>query len=196
MSPLDANGLSVDYSGYIATYSGQIIEPLNPDPGAIMIEDIAHSLSQQCRFTGHTKMFYSVGQHSVLASGYVEDEKYRLWALLHDATEAYLADMARPIKHQPGFGDVYRKAEDLLMKAIIDRFGLTDERPMPEAVQKIDNLLLGAEIKLLMPSHVIFEGWEMSSKLSKYDFEEWTPMETEAEFLAIYTELGGSYVSS
>ena len=193
MNKLDDNGLNVDFSGYIATFSGAIIEPLNPDPEAIKIEDIAHSLSLQARFTGHTKHLYTVGQHSLLAAKYAAND-YKLWALLHDGTEAYLADMARPIKHQPGFGDVYREAEDLLMKAIIDRFGLVDERPMPAEVKRVDDLLLGHEIVYLMPNIPIFEGWSRDTTIEEEYFQYWDPRAIEVEFLLTFRELGGEYV--
>jgi len=84
----------------IGLFSGGTFDILNPRAEDVRIEDIAHALSQQCRFTGHTKTFYSVAQHSVLASTLVAapDE---LWALLHDASEAYMGDMNRPLKHAP-----------------------------------------------------------------------------------------------
>ena len=84
-------------SSGIITFTGKIIDPINPDPEDIDIRDIAHSLSQQCRFTGHTSEFYSVAEHSVLVSEAVPARDAAL-GLMHDATEAYLADLAKPIK--------------------------------------------------------------------------------------------------
>src|SRR6266496_1501995 len=90
--------------GAIMTYSGELITPLNPDPDDIQIEDIAHALSNQCRFSGHCKQFYSVAEHSCRVSDLCSYE-HQLGGLLHDGTEAYLSDIARPIKQQPGFGE-------------------------------------------------------------------------------------------
>jgi hypothetical protein len=182
-----------NYTGHIATFGGHTIAPFDPNPEDIYIEDIAHALSMQCRFTGHTKTFYSVGQHSFLASEYVEDDSLRLWALLHDGTEAYLADIARPVK---AMWPEYKVYEDVLMKAIIDRFGLVDDRPMPKAVKDVDDLLLANEIRLLMPEHEVYQGWDDYPHLAKYDFEPWTPADTEDTFLQTFYDLGGEYVSS
>lgn len=161
--------------GAIVTYTGKAIEPLNPDPALICIEDIAHSLSNVCRFTGHTRFFYSVAQHSVLASRMVPHE-HALTALLHDASEAYLSDFARPIKQQPEFGDVYRVIEERLMLAIVVRFGI--EWPMPPAVKHADEVLLRTEQRDLMPPLLRFPGDEyLDEKIAP-----WPPSHAELAF--------------
>ena len=81
------------------TASGRLVDPFNLRLEDIAIEDIAHSLSMQCRFNGHCARFYSVAEHSVLVSRLVLP-KNRLWGLLHDAQEAYLGDIITPIKQQ------------------------------------------------------------------------------------------------
>ena len=88
---------------------------------------MAHSLSQICRFLGHTDGFYSVAQHSVLVSEHVPHED-ALWGLLHDASEAYLCDLPAPIKRDPEMS-IYRIAEDRLMLAVCERYGLPPEMP-------------------------------------------------------------------
>src|ERR1700674_199080 len=80
--------------------------PLEED---VCIEDIAHSLSLLCRFTGHVKQFYSVGEHSVRVS-YLCPPEYQLWGLLHDAGECYAGDVNRPLKYSPGM-EAYREYE-------------------------------------------------------------------------------------
>ena len=88
--------------GCIKTYTGIMIDPLHPDADQIVITDIAHALSMLCRANGHFKSFYSVGQHSInciqeaKARGY--SRKVQLACLLHDASEAYLSDVTRPVK--------------------------------------------------------------------------------------------------
>src|SRR5579885_2784587 len=85
------------HGDWIQTYCGVAFYPLDPRPEEILIEDIAHALSMLCRFTGHVKRFYSVAQHCVYVSHRC-DPKDALWGLLHDAAEAYLNDISRPVK--------------------------------------------------------------------------------------------------
>ena len=83
--------------GWVQTVTGKAFYPLKPDPSLISIEDIAWALSMQCRFAGHVLHFYSVAEHCVYISNSVPMED-ALWGLLHDATEAYLTDVPRPLK--------------------------------------------------------------------------------------------------
>ena len=104
----------------IRTFSGKMINPLNPDSSQINLKDIAHALSNICRFTGHVRRFYSVAQHCVLVSSncYLDNA---LAGLLHDASEAYLCDIASPVKHQPEFTS-YRIAETRLQNMIYKKY--------------------------------------------------------------------------
>lgn len=141
---------------WIQTYTGRAFWPLDPRPGDVCIEDIAHALSNLCRYTGHCKEFYSVAQHSVLVSEYIEQvgpsvkemPHLHLWALLHDASEAYLHDLPRPLKHAPGFGDLYRKYETALMRVICQHFGLDPKEP--GEVREADTVLLMTEVRDLL----------------------------------------------
>lgn len=129
--------------GYIRTFTGKHINPLDPDPELIDPLDIAHSLALVNRFTGHTRAPMSVAQHSCLVHDYV-GESYRLEALLHDASEAYLSDLARPVKSQEEM-NFYRVAEFKLMEAISEKFDFIF--PLPETVKEADNVLLHTEIR-------------------------------------------------
>jgi len=124
---------------WMQTFTGLQFWPLDPRPEEICIEDIAHSLSLQCRYAGHVKKFYSVGEHSWRVSQ-VCDPENELWGLLHDAGEAYLVDLPRPIKHFSALGDEYRLIEKRLMIAVCLRFGLPEIEP-PD-VKKSDDFLL------------------------------------------------------
>lgn len=142
---------------FIETRTGKRFEPLAPAAEDIRIEDIAHALANQCRFSGHTKVHYSVAEHSVRVSELLEACGYgngvQLWALLHDASEAYLVDIPSPLKALPEFAP-YRAAEARLMAAICDRFGLPREEPA--AVRVADETLLATEARDLMayrPEH-------------------------------------------
>lgn len=137
---------------FIELASGRAFRPLSPDPGAIEIEDIAHALSNQCRFSGHTRVHYSVAEHSVRVCNLLHDwgcsKEIQLWGLLHDATEAYLVDIPSPLKHTEAFRG-YRVAEKALMLAVCTRFGLPVDQP--SEVTKADLVLLATEARDLMP---------------------------------------------
>src|SRR6266496_3875421 len=107
---LDSEITMVSGNGEIILASGKWFNVFNPKPEDVDIRDIAHALSNQCRFTGHTKEFYSVAQHSVLVSTFCAPED-AAWGLLHDASEAYLSDIASPVKKHPDFGPFYLEAE-------------------------------------------------------------------------------------
>ena len=130
---------------WILTHTGTKFHPLSPNPQNIHIEDIAHSLSLQCRFNGHSHQFYSVAEHSVRLSNIVEPD-VALWGLLHDAGEAYFSDLPRPIKNQfPRF----RELEDALVAIIMQKYGLPPE--MPPVVKKADDIMLITELRDIMP---------------------------------------------
>jgi len=129
--------------GFITTYTGKVIYFEKPDPASIDIIDIAHALSNQCRFAGHTKRFMSVAEHSILVS--LQCPEYGLEGLLHDASEAYMVDMPTPIKRKIKDYKVY---EDRLMSAIFTRFQL--KYPLPQEVHDADRAQLVREAKELV----------------------------------------------
>lgn len=139
--------------GAIRTYTGRLFRPLTPAVGDISIVDIAHAQSQIVRFTGHTRVAYFLAQHSVEVSRRCgRSAVASLIGLLHDASEAYLTDIPRPLKHLPEFAP-YREAERALMDAVYRRFGLAaDVAPHEAAVKRADELMLAVEIRDLMPS--------------------------------------------
>jgi hypothetical protein len=126
---------------YMVTYTGKEFYPLDPNPGDIDIKDIAHALSNCCRFTGHVKNFYSVAQHSVMVSELCEPEN-ALAGLLHDASEAYLSDVARPVKYTEQM-EGYRAIEHHLEEVIFAKFGLPF--PMTKDIKLADDMALLAE---------------------------------------------------
>lgn len=131
---------------YIQTHTGTRFHPVDPRHEDIHIEDIAHALGNICRFTGHTRSFYSVAQHSVLVSHSVPLE-YALEALLHDASEAYLADIAKPVKSLYALRD-YEKLENLVMLAISQKFGF--EYPFHPIIKEADGRMLFTEKRDLL----------------------------------------------
>lgn len=129
----------------ILLFSGQLFDPLNPEPDKIKIEDIAHALSLIPRWTGHTKHFYSVAQHSLRCAALGKPEM-ALELLMHDATEAYLLDMATPIKHRM---PEYKRAEKKLSNTIDFVFDLHTGF-YQEEIKMIDRLVLDEEYYHLM----------------------------------------------
>ncbi len=143
---------------WIQTASGRKFYPLRPRAADLHGPDIAHALAQLCRFTGHCHRFYSVAEHSVrvsrLAVTYLPDdatpEVRRMvarWGLFHDASEAYLCDIAAPIKRMPIF-DAYRAAEKKLERAIAEWLGLPID--MPAEVKQADLVMLATEARALL----------------------------------------------
>lgn len=113
-------------TGDFTTFSGKLVNIHKPKPEMICIEDIAHALSNICRFNGHTPRHYSVAQHSIFVSNLMkqngENVEMRLHGLMHDAAEAYIQDIIKPLKHILG-GD-YASIEHRFEMVICERFGL------------------------------------------------------------------------
>ena len=138
---------------YITTVSGKHFYPLDPDPKDIDIEDIAHALSLICRANGHFKVFYSVAQHCIscaeeaAARGY--SDEVILGCLLHDASEAYLCDVTRPVKKTlPEYMQAEIKLQDMIWKRFIGRelSGIEQNQ-----IFEIDDHILSMEFHRLMP---------------------------------------------
>lgn len=178
-------------TAFIETYLGERFQPLAPNPASIFIEDIAHALSNQCRFSGHTREFYSVAQHSVLVSELLEewgeDEDVCLWGLMHDASEGYLVDLPTPLK-QAEFGNDYRFAEKHLMRIICLRFGMTTMEP--ERVRVADAVMLATEARDLMPFKK--EHWgALQVRPRDERIDPWIPKVAEFRFLERFRWLDG-----
>lgn len=158
---------------WMQTYTGRQFYPLDAHAEDVDPIDIAHGISMQCRYNGHVKRFYSVAEHCVVMSEYLEgigaSANDSLYALLHDATESYVGDMVRPLKkHIPLFSQI----EDGVMVAIAERFGL-DSAVMPDTVREADNRILLDEraellgeataawsVEDLTPLGVQIKGWD------------------------------------
>lgn len=167
---------------WMLTATGGIFYPLDPLASEVRIEDIAQALSQICRFGGHTPEFYSVAQHSVLVS-HACDPADALWGLLHDASEAYLADIIRPVKrHIVG----YREAEARVMVAVCERFGLALEEPA--SVTIADGRVLGAEKRDILPHPP--RVWDAPDPINDR-ITPWPREEAKHRFLARFAELEG-----
>lgn len=146
-----------NYEHWIETFGGHPIDPLKPEPCRIWRHDIAHALSNQCRFSGHTTEFYSVAQHSVLVSRLVgtwtDCVKTRFLALYHDASEAYLQDMPTPIKRQmPEYRAAEERLQTMIEATLFPEFAGDGawKREADRLVKKADLILLATEARDLM----------------------------------------------
>lgn len=142
---------------WILTRSGRKFDLARPTADMVDPADIAHSLSMQCRFNGHTNRYYSVAQHCFLVADLVSAE-HQLAALLHDATEAYVGDMVRPLKEGMrnwanchGLACAYATTEQHVWEAICERFNLSPV--LPASVEHADLVALATEKRDLMPNH-------------------------------------------
>lgn len=172
----------------IRTYSGVFFSPLRPSPEDILPEDIAHSLSLTCRANGHFRCFYSVGQHSLACEAEAHAAglpvKVRLACLLHDASEAYISDITRPVKL--GLPE-YREIEKRLQDTIYRRFGIDpeDTGTMRE-VARIDDAMLYHEF-LELGGHALFDE---APEIITAPFFGFIPFEeTEEQFMTVFKNL-------
>jgi len=169
---------------FMQTFNGRKYWPMSPRPHEVHIEDIAHSLSLQCRYAGHCIKFYSVAEHSVLIARHLAAKhapEVALAGLLHDAPEAYCVDIPRPLKP---YLTNYRAIEQDNWLAIAARFQLN--RELPREVHEADNRIIADELVNLreMSWHARYAGKELGVKL-RY----WSPEEAETEFLATFDAL-------
>lgn len=134
----------------LRTFTGKLVDVANLKPADIDIVDIAHALSHQCRFAGHTQRFYSVAEHSLVVMDFIRknfpaDFRLQLTALLHDSSEAYLVDLPRPVKQAM---PQYKVLEDAAMATIARVFNI--EWPLPVIVKEVDDYVLKYELITIM----------------------------------------------
>jgi hypothetical protein len=131
-------------AGLITTASGRILDLFDPQPDQICIEDIAHGLAYTCRFAGQLAEFLSVAQHSVVVALLLSHGQ-RFHGLLHDAAEAYIGDVSKPLKLMPEMAG-YVQIERRLQRAIANKFGVPEHKT-PE-VERADRLAQANEASL------------------------------------------------
>lgn len=166
---------------WIQTFTGRQFWPTEPRAADVDIVDIAHSLAMQCRYSGHCKIFYSVAEHCVHVSHFLPPE-LRLWGLLHDAGEAYLTDVPRPIKpFLPGF----KELEASVMRVICARYGLP--RDEPAEVKRVDTAILADEMAQVMGPPPA--DWLLPENPLGVTIEGWMPERAKAEFLRRFDRL-------
>jgi hypothetical protein len=169
---------------WMQTHGGRQFWPLDPHPEEIDIEDIAAALSKLCRYGGHCLRFYSVAEHCVHVASAAR-ASLAMTALLHDASEAYLSDVIRPIKSRL---TNYVEIEAALERAIAVRFGTVC--PMPEEVKRLDNAILWTEmLQNMAPPPEPWTKWLTDAPLD-ITLQFWAPDKAEAEFLTAFRRYG------
>lgn len=160
---LEECGDDVLYGDWMATFTGKKFHPLCPTVDMICLTDIAHALARQCRYNGHCKYFHSVAQHSLNVHALLTKlndpaitPRILLYGLLHDAAEAYLGDIPRPLKR---YLPNYAQLEEMTEKTIWEAYCL----PVPlesewNIVMRADNMVLRHEAKYLADS---WETWDL-----------------------------------
>lgn len=154
----DAQGLHTDRPNAMRTFQGKKVDPFEMELGEIVWSDIVHSLSRQCRFNGHTKGHLSVARHSMWVQEWVmrhlpegmtinEQINFSLAALLHDAAEAYIGDMIRPLKKREQFA-VFGELDDRVTALIYTKAQLPFTE-LPALVHEADNAVGTAEVNVL-----------------------------------------------
>lgn len=191
LAQAEDKGIELKMHPSIQLSSGVYYDFLNPWDTPISIEDIASGLSRVCRYTGQLGTHvdeddvYTVAQHSVLASENCEPG-HEFAALMHDATEAVMNDMASPLKQ---LLPCYKAIEERNEAAIFQTFGLPHH--LSPEVKKIDLIMLGTEKRDLMPRGADDDRWVMLQGVEPLNFtiKPWRPSEARARFLARYAFL-------
>lgn len=169
----------------IKVSAGHYVDLANPDPSTIEVKSIAAALSKVCRFGGHCPQFYSVAEHCIHATALACSEGYTGDALiavfLHDAAEAYIGDMVKPLKvTMPQYGE----AEQRIEAAIQAAFGVDFSKWM-DVIKRFDRAMLKAEKVTMWPEDT--EKWlgfsEIEDRVVKFQF--WEPSQAEMQFLAM-----------
>ena len=172
--------------------SGVYLDLLDPQPSDIRIGDVACALSKICRFGGQIDNFYSVAEHSVAAAEVARlrglDREVQFAALLHDAAEAFIGDIVKPLKVilDPIYGPIELRIE----KAIEAAFNV-DLLATSGFWKRIDRELLIAERRALFsPDKVSWAGEEQVVKLD-YEPQCLSPNEAAKLFLSLFELLKG-----
>lgn len=171
---------------WMQTFRGQKFWPTDPVADEIHISDIAAALSKMCRYGGHCLQFYSVAEHAVLCAEAIA-EPHKLDALLHDASEAYIVDVPRPIKPSLiGYYDI----ESRIMEQVSKKFGTA--WPLPDAVKRVDNAILRDERQQNMAGmDVISSVWGDVLPALGVTLQFWAPPVAEMKFLQAFRNYGG-----
>lgn len=173
---------------FISTYAKERFNPAFAQPHNIKIVDIAHALAYVCRGNGHLRTFYSVAQHCINCAKEAKAREYsvkvQFACLMHDASEAYLSDITRPLKLRlQNYIDIERELQATIFKA----FGIGELTPIEKTqIEEIDDAMLYYEF-LELHGDILFE--KQPELVTQADFEEHYFTVMEEEFLHLFDQL-------
>jgi hypothetical protein len=173
-----------DRGPWIQTFTGRAFHYEDPQPEDVHIEDIAQALSKQCRFAGHTTRFYSVAEHSVLVSKQFVNPELRMLGLLHDATEAYVLDLPKPLK---SLLPAYKDYEDRLWRVIAAKFNLPVE--IPAEIHEIDLRMLITERPQLFRQTIPWPKYADVAPLTGVEISCWSPGAAYIDFMLEFRQI-------
>lgn len=178
-------------TGWIETYTGRMVTPVDPDPITLCVTDVAHALANKCRYSGHTRRFYTVAEHSWLMAEYAlakGDRESARWALIHDAVEAYLPDVPRPLKP---FLANWKELEANMERAVKEHFDEYPNAAVEGLVHSLDTRILLTEAQVLLPSRG--QRWEIDAKPLDTRLRCWQPSIARRNFLEAFEVLFPHY---
>ena len=174
--------METNLKSQILLQSGNYFDFLNPEKCKFTIEDVAHGLSNLCRFVGQCSEFYSVAEHCYHCSMIINQD-YAYDALLHDAIEAFTGDLNKPLKTLlPAYQDIEEHLERVVLKRLKLSF------PLPASVKEADIEMLATEQRLVMNNS---DDWHFSyGKLPReMKIHFWSPKQAKRKFLERYHQL-------
>ena len=171
---------------WMETVSGRRIWPLDIRHGDVVPEDVAHALGMTCRYGGHTASFYSVAEHCCLLADHAiattGDARLALDLLIHDAAEAYLGDIPRPLKAclPAEWKKIEKAADEACTRALGGRW------PWPAAVKDLDHAILLDERAAMMSESG--NHWDSLDGIAALGVQihRWSPETARSEWLARY----------
>ena len=190
------------------TSTGRLVDPLDLRPEDVCVEDIAHHLSQTCRFNGAPPIFYSVAEHAVHVAGLVEHHAgpaAALFALHHDDAEAYLGDQVRPVKSSlfvsmgifndeddpicKGFEDLEDQVMGAIFRALFTPEQMHQEAKARDLIKRADNAILAAELRSFWGPSAEADALDASRLHHTERIQGWTPSEAKHLYLCMHQRL-------
>ncbi len=171
-------------NNFITTYTGKAFDVVCPKCRDVDIKDIAHGLSNVCRYSGQCKTFYSVAEHCYRLSKMFDSSEYKVAALLHDAAEAYMSDVPTPVKYR---ANGYRETEFEILATISIKFSFTRLFRLMRSPEfrAAEEKLLSVEVYSLLTST---EAWTLHEVPTDWIVETMAPVQAESHYLNEFTK--------